>query len=177
MILCLLTVFYFAFSMFVSELALFLAARFTWHDQPFGPREVGAVFSFAGLISLIVQMSLTSRLNRVLTDKVTIVGSFLLLGFGYAGLGVATSVVSLMLLFALSNIGSAVLRPTLLAELSRRSPDQHQGVIMGVSQSLMAATSIVAPLASGFLIEHGFYALWAFAIASIVICGASLAIG
>ncbi len=53
----LLTCFYFAFSLFVSGFALFLAARATLHGQMVGPQSVGLLFAYAGLINVFLQDS------------------------------------------------------------------------------------------------------------------------
>ena len=44
-----------AFTTFISGFALFAERRFTWNGEPFGPREIGYVFSFVGFLGIILQ--------------------------------------------------------------------------------------------------------------------------
>jgi hypothetical protein len=41
--------------------ALFAERRFTWHEQPFTPREIGLAYAFSGLLGIIVQGGLIGR--------------------------------------------------------------------------------------------------------------------
>src|ERR1700730_12987025 len=47
--------FAFAFATFTAGFALFAERRFTWHGVPFGPKEVGYVFMYSGLLGILLQ--------------------------------------------------------------------------------------------------------------------------
>src|SRR5436853_2212232 len=52
--------FTFAFASFTGGFALFAERRFSWHGMPFGPKQVGYVFTYSGLLGIVVQGSLRS---------------------------------------------------------------------------------------------------------------------
>ena len=47
-------------------------------------------------------------------------------------------------------------------------------MVLGITQSLMSMASIVAPIASGLLIEHGMLAAWAWVAAALAVVGVML---
>jgi MFS family permease len=79
----LLILFFFASSMFMSQIALFLAARFNWRGHPFGARELGVIFAYAGLINMIVQGLLITQAGRFASDRVIVVVAFASMGMGF----------------------------------------------------------------------------------------------
>ena len=50
------------FSMFMSGFPLFAERRFTWNNHPFGPKEVGYVYAYLGVLGVILQGGLIGRL-------------------------------------------------------------------------------------------------------------------
>jgi MFS family permease len=71
----------------------------------------------------------------------------------------------------MGSFGTGVLRPTLTSQITQHVSRSEQGVVLGLNQSLMSVSQIVAPLIGGFLIEHGLLAPWAL-VASAVAFGA-----
>ena len=57
--------FAFAFSTYMSGFALFAERRFTWHAHPFGPKEVGYLYAYSGLLGVILQGGLIGRLVKL----------------------------------------------------------------------------------------------------------------
>jgi predicted MFS family arabinose efflux permease len=168
----LLVLFFFANSMFLSQIALFLSARFSWHGHPFGVRELGVMFAYAGFINIIVQGLLLTQAGRLASDRIIVVFAFALMSAGFFGIALVSKIGLLGVFLTLIILGTTFIRTTLTAELSRSVPLKRQGMIMGVNQSLMSSANIVAPLLSGALIHHELYATWAFAMAAIAACGA-----
>jgi MFS family permease len=173
----LLILFFFASSMFMSQIALFLAARFSWQGHPFGATELGVIFAYAGLINMIVQGLLITQAGRFASDRVIVVVAFASMGVGFLGIAIVDAIGLLVLFLTLIILGSAFNRTTLTAELSQSVPLSRQGMIMGLNQSLMSGANIAAPLLSGALFDRGFYNTWAVAMAVIASCGAIIAAG
>ena len=53
-----------SFAIFISGFALFAERRFTYQGQAFGPREIGFVFGYVGLLGIILQGGLLGRLIK-----------------------------------------------------------------------------------------------------------------
>jgi MFS family permease len=164
-------------SMFLSQIGLFLSARFSWDGHPFGATELGGVFAYAGFINIIVQGLLITRANQVASDRTIIVLAFAAMAAGFSGLAFTTRIGALAFFLTLIIVGTMFTRSTLTAELSRSVAINRQGMIMGFNQSLLSGANIGAPLLSGALIGHGLYAVWALAIAALGACGALMAAG
>ena len=165
--------FYLAMSMYVSQFALFLSARFAWHGVAFGPRQVGIVFTAAGAVNILVQLVAIRRLSAAFSEKALTILSLSLLVLGYLVLALTTDIAGLVLAVVLAAFGGAVARPTLTAALTLTAAPGHQGALMGVNTSLMALGNIVGPLLAGALIGLHWYVGWALSLA--VTVGAALA--
>jgi MFS family permease len=171
----LLIVFFFVNSMFLSQIGLFLSARFSWDGHPFGARELGWMFAYAGFINMVVQGLLITRTNLIASDRTIVKAAFACMGLGFAGLAAGNNISLLTLYLTLIIVGTMFARSTLTAELSRSSAINRQGMIMGLNQSLMSGANISAPLLSGALIGHRLFVPWALAMAAIAAIGAALA--
>jgi MFS family permease len=171
----LLIVFFFVNSMFLSQIGLFLAARFSWDGHPFGARELGWMFAYAGFINMVVQGFFITRANLLVSDRSIVTAAFAGMGLGFMGLAIGNRIGLLVVCLTLIIIGTMFARSTLTAELSRSTAINRQGMIMGLNQSLMSGASISAPLVSGALIGHQLFVVWALAMAAIATVGAALA--
>jgi DHA1 family tetracycline resistance protein-like MFS transporter len=153
--------FAFSFSLFTSCFALFAERRFTWEGAPFGPREVGYVFAFTGLLGIFIQGGMLSRLvKRWGEEKVTWVG-FGCAALGYMGLAASWDVPTLLAVSTIATFGHGVLRPALTSLISRRAAPHEQGVVLGLTQSLNSVATILSPILGGFFIQHDFLSGWA----------------
>lgn len=171
----LLIVFFFVNAMFLSQIGLFLSERFSWDGHPFGARELGWMFAYAGFINMLVQGLLITRANLVASDRGIVMTAFACMGLGFAGLAAGNSVGLLAVELTLIIVGTMFARSTLTAELSRSTAINRQGMIMGLNQSLMSGANISAPLVSGALIGHRLFVPWALVMAAIAAIGAALA--
>jgi DHA1 family tetracycline resistance protein-like MFS transporter len=164
--------FSFCFSTFVSGFALFAERRYMWSGRPVGVREVGYIFAYAGFIGIIMQGGVVGRLvKRFGETKVVRLGFFSSM-LGYAAIGFTRTVGQLLWVNALSSVGGAGLRPALTSLITQRAGKREQGVILGLTQSLMSVAQITAPLISGFLIDRHYLTQWA--IWAGVLAGAAL---
>jgi MFS family permease len=163
--------FAFAFTLFVTGLALFCAARFSWHGKPFAAQQVGFIFTYSGAINLIVQMLLMRWLAKKFGEKRLVIGGFLLMSFGYGALSGAMVVPVLLLFLTFNNLGAAILRPALQSTISQKVERTHQGAVMGVIQSMQSIAQILAPLVSGALIDRGWLVGWALSCSSVAAIG------
>ena len=174
-VLGLLIVFFFVNSMFLSQIGLFLSARFSWDGHAFGARELGAVFAYAGFINMVVQCALITRANIFASDRSIVLVAFACMAAGLIGLAFADRISLLAVFLTLIIVGMMFARSTLTAELSRSTAINRQGMIMGLNQSLMSGANICAPLLSGALIGHQLYVSWTLVMAAISMLGVVLA--
>ena len=160
-----------AFSTFISGFALFAERRLTWDGHPFGPREIGYVFGYVGLIGIVLQGGLIGRLVARFGEPALVVAGFASAALGYLLLGMTTSLGVLAGVGVLAAFGNGVIRPALTSLITQQAGKHEQGVVAGLTQSLMSAASMVAPIVAGFLIEHHHLSAWAWTAAGIASVG------
>jgi MFS family permease len=163
-----------SFSLFISGFALFAERRFTYQGHPFGPREIGYVFGYVGFLGIILQGGLIGRLVKRFGESMLVAAGFIALVIGYFGLGIASSFALLMFTGTLAAFGNGVIRPALTSLITQQAGRQEQGVVLGITQSLMSMASIVAPIVGGLLIERQMLKEWAWAAAGLAAVGVAL---
>jgi multidrug resistance protein len=155
--------FTFAFSTFFSGFALFAERRFTYHGLPFRTKEVGYVFAFSGLIGVLIQGGGIGSLVKTFGENRLVQMGFVAMALGFALLAGVHAIPYLLIAIGLLTFGSAILRPSLTALITTRAARHRQGTVIGLMQSLMSISQIIAPIIAGFLIQTQFLSTWAFA--------------
>jgi MFS family permease len=119
----------------------------------FSDLQNGYMFGITGMTSAIVQGGLIGYIEKLFSrQNVLKIGSsilsisFALIPYGGTFLGLA--IISVFL-----SIGTGMLQPTLLSLISDVTPDNEQGVTLGVNQSLSALARVMGPLWGGFAFE------------------------
>lgn len=153
--------FAFSFSTFISGFALFAERRYTWHGHAVGVKEVGYLFALSGLIGMIMQGGVVGRLVEWLGERRLVQIGFFSAAIGYAAVGFTHTIWQLIWVTSLTSIGSAALRPALTSLITRKAGRNEQGLIIGLTQSLMSMAQIISPVISGILIQRHFLTSWA----------------
>jgi len=166
--------FTFAFSTLFSGFALFAERRFTHNGMPFGPKEVGYVFAFSGLIGALIQGGGMGSLVKRFGESRLVQMGFAGMALGFALLSGAHRITNLLLAIALLTFGSAVLRPSLTSLITTRASRHRQGMVIGLMQSLMSVAQIIAPVIAGILIQKQYLSIWALAGTTFCAVGWSL---
>ena len=161
--------FAFAFATFTAGFALFAERRFTWHGVPFGPKEVGYVFMYSGLVGILVQGAMRQGILVRRLGEARLVTLGLLCGAaGYALLGFSFGIGSLLLAATIASFGTGVLRPALTSLITQQVSRSEQGVVLGLNQSLLSIAQIVGPAMAGALIDRGYLTSWALSAALVL---------
>jgi MFS transporter, DHA1 family, tetracycline resistance protein len=145
--------FSFSFVTFISGFALFAQRRYTWKGHPVDVREVGYIFAYNGLLGIIMQGGVVGRLVKWLGEKKVVRIGFLTAAASYIAIGFTRTVGQLLVVTAASSVGGAGLRPALTSLITQKAGRREQGVIIGLTQSLMSIAQITAPILSGLLID------------------------
>ena len=152
--------FCFSFSLFNSGFALFAERRLSFHGVPFGVKQVGYIFAYAGLLGIFIQGGLLGRLVAKFGETRIVMLSCVLSGLGYLAIGNSHGIPELVAGFSLMAFGTSLLRPSLTSLITQSVSRHEQGVILGLNQSLQSVAQIVAPLLGGYLIGQGALTLW-----------------
>jgi len=119
----------------------------------FSDMQNGFMFGIIGLTSAIVQGGLIGRISKVVSKKnilkfgsFFIMASLALIPYGETFLGLAIICIFL-------SIGTGLFQPTVLSLISEVTPEDEQGVTLGVNQSVSAMARVLGPLWGGFAFE------------------------
>jgi DHA1 family tetracycline resistance protein-like MFS transporter len=166
-------VFTFAFTTFISGFALFAERRLTYNAAPFGPREVGYMFAFLGLLGILTQ-GIIGKLVKTFGESRLVQMGFAMMAAGFVVMGRVQYIPYVLLAITLITLGNAILRPSITSLITMSAAKHRQGMVIGLMQSLMSVGQIVAPLVGGLLIEHQFLTAWAWAGGLVCAVGLSL---
>ncbi|MBV8759990.1 MAG: MFS transporter [Deltaproteobacteria bacterium] len=138
---------------------------------PWGVREVGLLFTYAGFLGILLQGGLIGRLVKKYGEYRLGVAGFLSLVVGYALLGMTFALPMLLGVAALNSFGNGVLRPVITSRITQAVGRHEQGVALGISGSLSSLAMSMAPPTGGSLLDGNHLLAWALVPATVALIG------
>ncbi|MEP6717407.1 MAG: MFS transporter [Terriglobia bacterium] len=158
--------FSFSFAMMISGFALFAQRRYVSHGHPVGVKEIGYVFAYMGMLGIILQGGLLGRLVKWLGERTLVSTGFLVSTISSVWMGFTFTIPQLLANVTFGSYGSGLVRPAITSLISQKAGRREQGAVLGLTQSLMSISQIVAPVIAGELIDRGLLNMWAYACAA-----------
>ncbi|MBN1259044.1 MAG: MFS transporter [Anaerolineae bacterium] len=118
----------------------------------FGPERVGGILMVVGLVTTLGKGALTGPLTRRWGEKPVIKASLLAGAAGYLALLAAFDYLTVLLATGVFILSKTVLRPALLALISRRA-GAGQGTAMGLGNTFLSLGRVIGPLWAGFIFD------------------------
>jgi MFS transporter, DHA1 family, tetracycline resistance protein len=116
--------------------------------------EIGFLFSFLGIFGAIVQSFVLKIFrNRFGDNRTLVIGNF----FGIFGLGLiaySVSIPMLLVVLVILALGNGLYTPTTLSLISQNAPQDEQGKILGINQSLGSLARFLGPVWGGFVYQN-----------------------
>ena len=163
--------FAFSFALFMSGFALYAQRRYWWNGHPYGVKEIGYIFAYVGFLGIILQGGLIGRLVHWFGERALVWTGFAACATGY-GLMAATYTTGQLLGSAtVSSYGMGAIRPSITSLITQKAGKREQGVVLGLTQSLMSIAQIIAPILAGSLIDAGQLGVWALTAAGFAVLG------
>jgi multidrug resistance protein len=119
----------------------------------FTNRENGYLFGIMGIVSATIQGGLMKRISKSLSEKsILFLGIiFLMTGLFLIPFGINfTGVAFISIIYA---IGTGILQPSIVSFVSKYSPDDKQGMVLGFNSSMASLARVLGPLWGGFAFE------------------------
>lgn len=132
------------FSGMESTFGLWTGTRFDW-----GAREVAFSFMAVGIVSVLCQSFLTGRLARRFGESRVLAGGCLLFGLGLIGQMLSPVGWAVPVAMAVGAFGMAMTMPNISAMISRASPPDRQGAMLGLNMAASSSGRIVGPIVAG----------------------------
>ncbi len=116
----------------------------------FTDQQNGMLFGIVGMIGAIVQAGFIRTLSHKLNDKaILLIGIFfMMIGLGLIPYGGNFTGVAIVI--SIMAVGSGILQPIIPSMISKHSPENQQGAVLGFSQSISAFARVLGPLWGGF---------------------------
>ena len=160
-----------AFGAFFGSLSLYAERRFQYAGKPFGPAEVGLLYSFWAGISIVMQALFVRPLAERFTPRQLSLGGLVMMCTGYVFMCPAQSLAMYLGACFVCSVGSQVARPSLMTLLSKSAGPTEQGTVLGMNQTLASLGFFVGPFL-GALMVH--YWLEGWALLPALFCAAAI---
>ncbi len=138
---------------------------------PWGVREVGLLFTFSGLLGIILQGGLIGRLVKRFGEVKLSIAGFVSVIIAYVGLGLTYTLAMLLVIAVFNSFGNGVLRPCVTSRITQCVAPYEQGIALGISGSLSSLAMSLAPPAGGILLDGGYTLAWALVPGTVAVLG------
>jgi DHA1 family tetracycline resistance protein-like MFS transporter len=120
----------------------------------FGPRDIGLLLTYVGVIGVVIQGGLIGPLTSKFGERRLVSVAVVFLGSGYLVLSYTTAVASLVVAMTCLAIGNGLANPSLSSLVSKEADDTERGAVLGVYQGAGSLSRVVGPMYAGFVFEH-----------------------
>jgi MFS family permease len=140
----------FGFANLESTFSFYLEREFGY-----GRRQIGYVFTYIGVLMILVQGGLVRRLVPRFGERALVITGTLLMGAGFLLQYVAATQGLLFAAVAVIAVGNGLNTPSLSSLISRAASGHEQGGVLGVSQACGAFARVVGPLVGTWTLGFG----------------------
>jgi len=156
------------FSGMESTFGLWTGARYDW-----GAREVAFAFMTVGIVSVICQTSMTGRLARRFGESRVLAAGCLLFGCGLMGQIFSPGAWFVTIAMIIGGVGMAMTMPNISAMISRASPPDRQGAMLGLNMAASSSGRILGPIVAGAMFS-GLGHDWPLAVGAVLMIPAAM---
>jgi MFS family permease len=151
-----------AVALFQSTMALYGAERLN-----IGPRTLGWVYAFVGVISVSVQVGIIGKLTtRFGPQRLTRAGA-VLIAIGMAGIPLAPALSWLLVTLAIFGVGSALFNPSMSGLVAGSAQPHERGGVLGAYQAAASLGRVIGPMAASGVAQLAGLA-WPFVVGAAV---------
>ncbi len=128
---------------------------FTQHLFGWTAMQNGYIFTYVGIVIVIMQGGLVGRLVQRFGEHSLLIAGLVMLAIGLALLPWSTQLGLLLVALGILSAGDGAVTPTISTLLSFASPADAQGETLGFAQGLVGLGRIVGPLMAGSIYAFG----------------------
>jgi len=134
-----------AWSMLETTLAL-------WGNRllDLGPRELGLLLTYVGIIGVILQGFLIGPITAKIGEIKVLFIAFIFLFIGFFVISFAGGWTLLILALTILSIGNGLANPSLSSLVSQESGEDDRGSVLGFYQGASSLARVIGPMYSGF---------------------------
>ena len=135
----------FAFSLMQGTFALF-----SEHSLHLTAKDNGYIFAYLGFIGVVMQMFFLKRILQWIPERQAVIVSIVCMAIALGMIAFSTNMLVLFLAVTLLAFGNSIAGPVLAGLISKNTPDDEQGNIAGMNQSVGSMARIVGPILGTF---------------------------
>ncbi len=154
-----------AVAMLQSTLALWAA-----ETMNMGPRTLGLVYMFVGIVSVVVQVWLTAPLTKRFGAYVLAQAGIVLVAVGMLAIPVSGTMSVLLVALGVFGLGSAILNPTFGNLIAGLAGPHERGAALGEYQSAASFGRVVGPFTASGVVSLTNLS-WPFVVGAVVSLG------
>lgn len=136
-----------AFTMFQTSFALFAASRLGFSEQ-----ETGFMLAYVGLLSVIMQVVVVSRLVKKLGERQSLVLSIAALALGLGLMALVQTPLALIAVMPILSFGGGATTPVLTSLITKSVDRTEVGGMLGITTSIDSAGRVIAPIVANGLL-------------------------
>jgi DHA1 family tetracycline resistance protein-like MFS transporter len=122
---------------------------FSQHTFGWTAKENGYIFTYVGLIVVLMQGGLVGQLVKRFGERKLLIAGLVTLAAGLALLPWSTSLALMLVALGILSTGNGAVTPTTSALLSLASPREAQGETLGLAQGVAGLGRVIGPLVAG----------------------------
>lgn len=116
-----------------------------------GPRDIGTLFAFIGVLSAGVQGGLMGPLSKRFGERRLIGTTLAAYAVGFVWLATVSTTTALFAAMAVLALGNALFNPSMSSLVSKEAAAHERGAVLGVYQSAGSLGRIIGPAIAGFI--------------------------
>ncbi len=128
---------------------------FTQHTYGWGAPQNGYIFTYIGVIIVLMQGGLVGQLVKHWNEQAIMVVGLIMLAVGLTMLAFSTQLAILLVTLGILSVGEGAVTPLVSTLLSFASPTDAQGETLGLAQGMAGLGRIVGPVAAGSIYAIG----------------------
>lgn len=114
-----------------------------------GPRDIGLLLAYVGVIGVVIQGGLIGILTKRFGERVLVIVASVFLCGGYMFLATAHGWFLLIVAMTLLAIGNGLSNPSLSSLVSKEAHDTERGAVLGIYQGAASLARVVGPMYAG----------------------------
>jgi multidrug resistance protein len=122
---------------------------FTQHSFGWTARQNGYIFTYAGIVIVLMQGGMIGQLVRRWGERSLLMAGLVMLAAGLALLSRSASLALLLVALGIVSLSDGAVTPMVSALLSFASPPDAQGEMLGLAQGVAGLGRVIGPLAAG----------------------------
>ncbi|KAF0153276.1 MAG: major facilitator superfamily protein [Ignavibacteria bacterium] len=120
----------------------------------FTDQQNGMLFGLTGIVGVLIQIGLIRTLTKKFSDRTIVLIGLVFTVIGLAFIPYGGNFLGEAIVISILAVGTGILQPIIPSMISKYSPENQQGAILGVNQSISAFARVLGPLWGGFSFHY-----------------------